>query len=313
MTFALRIKMKNGQQVVNTLTNESTLIDLKKTLSGLSSIPINRLHILTGFPPKTLDVTQDHLKLEKCGVKSGDTLILEENQVPVNNTYNSNESTNSSLDSAKFHSEISTDCPGILMKFTVPADNSCLFSSIYFVLNGKMDETGTAAPYMRELVAETIKTDCHQYDEAILGKPIDEYCAWIKDDKSWGGAIELSILSNHYGIEIAVIDTINTIINKFGEDQNFPHRVFLMFDGIHYDPLYLESLDGNKSLTIFPSDDDRLLRSAEQLALEAKSSRQFTDVDKFTLKCMVCNILLRGQVAAQEHAHSTGHTNFGEV
>lgn len=56
-----------------------------------------------------------------------------------------------------------------------------------------------------------------------------------------------------------------------------------------------------------------MYRQAEQLAIEAKSSRQFTDVAKFTLKCYVCDCLIKGQTEAQEHAKSTGHTNFGEV
>lgn len=106
-----------------------------------------------------------------------------------------------------------------------------------------MDESGAITPFLRNLIAETVSKDPEEYSEAILGKPNPEYCKWIQDDKSWGGAIELSILSNYYGVEIAVVDTVNAIINRFGEDQNFPHRVLLMFDGIHYDPLYLEPLE----------------------------------------------------------------------
>lgn len=55
------------------------------------------------------------------------------------------------------------------------------------------------------------------------------------------------------------------------------------------------------------------MEQARQLAIEAKSSRQFTDVDKFTLKCLQCNDMLKGQTAAQQHAKATGHTDFGEV
>lgn len=40
-----------------------------------------------------------------------------------------------------------------------------------------------------------------------------------------------------------VVDTLNAIINRFGEDQNYSQRVLLIFDGIHYDPLYLEPLE----------------------------------------------------------------------
>lgn len=64
---------------------------------------------------------------------------------------------------------------------------------------------------------------------------------------------------------------------------------------------------------MFPIEDESVYRQAEQLAKEAQSSRQFTDVDKFTLKCMQCNTLLTGQTQAQQHAKTTGHTNFGEV
>lgn len=65
--------------------------------------------------------------------------------------------------------------------------------------------------------------------------------------------------------------------------------------------------------TIFPTDDEEVYMEAEQIAKEAQSSRQYTDVDKCTLKCLNCNVLLRGQVDAQKHAKETGHQSFGEV
>lgn len=65
--------------------------------------------------------------------------------------------------------------------------------------------------------------------------------------------------------------------------------------------------------TIFEIEDEAVLHQARQLATEAKSSRQYTDVDKFTLKCRDCDKALTGQAAAQEHAKSTGHTNFSEL
>lgn len=238
--FLLKIKTKNGQKVINNLTKDSTIKELKKVLTDLSNIPTNKLHVLSGFPPKNLNLTQDHLNLANSGISSGDTLILEEKEIEQNNQridqvdeYNS----------YKQHVEDPFNGPGILIKQIVPADNSCLFTSINFVLNGTVDESGSAAPIMRQLVAETIRTEKHLYDEAILGKPREEYCAWIQEENAWGGAIELSILANYFGVEIAVVDTINAIINNFGEDQKFPHRVFLLFDGIHYDPLYMESLE----------------------------------------------------------------------
>lgn len=109
-----------------------------------------------------------------------------------------------------------------------------------YVLNGKVDTD--CHLLMREIIAKHVANEKESYNEAILGKPNDEYCTWIQKSETWGGAIEVSILSSFYGIEIAVVDITNGIINRFGEDKNYGMRVFLLFDGIHYDPLYLESL-----------------------------------------------------------------------
>lgn len=94
---------------------------------------------------------------------------------------------------------------------------------------------------MRHIIAQEVAADPSQYNDAVLGKSNAEYCSWIQRADSWGGAIEVAILSNYYGIEIDVVDIQNAIINRFGEDRNYGLRVFLLFDGIHYDPLYMEN------------------------------------------------------------------------
>lgn len=112
-------------------------------------------------------------------------------------------------------------------------------------MNGKID-TDIGAN-LREVIAQHVSNDPTQYTEAFLGKPNIEYCDWIRLSSSWGGAIEVSILSNYFGIEFAVVDITNALINRFGEDKDFGMRAFLLFDGIHYDPLYLESLSVSDS------------------------------------------------------------------
>lgn len=42
-------------------------------------------------------------------------------------------------------------------------------------------------------------------------------------------------------------------------------------------------------------------------------ARQYTDVTKFSLRCLVCGTALTGHTDAQTHAQRTGHVNFGEV
>ncbi|XP_063360231.1 ubiquitin thioesterase Otu1 [Cydia amplana] len=303
---ALKVKSKNGQQILKDLTSDSTVGELKVFLSSIAEISADRICVLCGYPPKPLDTSDDSKKLNEIGLKTGETLIVEEKSVQTP----SKATPLKPVQNGVTHEPVGPSRPGILMKKVVPSDNSCLFTSIGFVLNGQVDTT--VHTLMRQIIAMEVASDHDTYSEAMLGKPNAEYCTWIQQPSSWGGAIEVAILSRFYGIEMAVVDTLNAIINRFGEDKNYGNRVFLLFDGVHYDPLYLEQNDGGIQ-TMFPSDDLETYREAEQIAHEAKSSRQFTDLNKFTLKCMICDKLLTGQAEAQKHAKETKHANFGEV
>ena len=201
----------------------------------------------------------------------------------------------------------------VLTRMAVPADNSCLFTSVYYVVEGGVLNPA-CAPEMRRFIAQIVASDPDFYSEAILGKTNEEYCDWIKRDDTWGGAIEISILSKFYQCEICVVDTQTVRIDRFGEDAGYTKRVLLIYDGIHYDPLQLVFPDPDTPpLTIFSSYDDIILVQALELADEARKKRQFTDVNRFTLRCMVCQKGLTGQAEARDHAKETGHTNFGEV
>ncbi|XP_012532590.1 ubiquitin thioesterase OTU1 [Monomorium pharaonis] len=306
--FVLRVKTKSGQKVVYGLAAHDKVSQLKAKLAEITGVPAAALQILAGFPPKPVDLDAADVTIERAGIISGDTLIVEEKQI----VFNSHEQRVDNLGRSHIvDQENFANTPGVLMRKVVPADNSCLFTSVGYVLNGKVDTS--CASFMREIIANAVAADPNEYSEAFLGRPNAEYCEWILKPDAWGGAIELSILSKFYGLEIAVIDSINAIINRFGEDQHYAQRVFLIFDGIHYDPLYMEPLDGGSIQTIFSTEDERVLLEAAQLAKEARSSRQFTDVQRFTLICIDCKITLNGQAAAQQHAKDTGHKNFGEV
>jgi len=202
---------------------------------------------------------------------------------------------------------------GILTRRIVPADNSCLFTSVDFVLHDGARVDTDAMQSLRCIIADAVEADPVTYNEAFLGRPNYEYCIWIKDESSWGGAIELSILSRHFCVEIDVIDTQSGRVDRFGQSENYSTRVLLIYDGIHYDPLVMESADGATVSTVFPSSDDAVLTQALEIGAEAKSCRQFTDVRNFKLRCLVCQTMLRGEKDAMQHGSRTGHANFGEV
>lgn len=50
-----------------------------------------------------------------------------------------------------------------------------------------------------------------------------------------------------------------------------------------------------------------------QYAEEKHTQQQFVDLKGFSLKCLVCNVGLRGQIEAQAHAETTSHQNFAQI
>lgn len=236
---------------------------------------------------------------------TGDTLIVEEDT--------SKPKTDSPVVAKRMMSNSVREAVPVLARRVVPADNSCLFTSVYYVVEGGVYDPA-CAPEMRSLIAQIVASDPDSYCEAVLGKTNREYCDWIRREETWGGAIEVSILSKFYQCEICVVDTQTVRIDRFGEDAGYTKRVLLIYDGIHYDPLERKILGSDvPAQTIFSTTDDVVLAQALELADEARRKRQFTDVNHFTLRCMVCQKGLTGQVEAREHAKETGHTNFGEV
>uniref|UniRef100_A0A8C2N3Z1 Ubiquitin thioesterase OTU n=1 Tax=Cricetulus griseus TaxID=10029 RepID=A0A8C2N3Z1_CRIGR len=302
--WRLRCKAKGGTHVLQGLSSRTRLRELQGQIAAITGIAPGSQRILVGYPPECLDLRDRDVTLGDLPIQSGDMLIVEEDQTrpkasPAFSKYGA-------------PSYVRETLP-VLTRTAVPADNSCLFTSVYYVVEGGVLNPA-CAPDMRRLIAQIVASDPDFYSEAILGKTNEEYCEWIKRDDTWGGAIEISILSKFYQCEICVVDTQTVRIDRFGEDAGYTKRVLLIYDGIHYDPLQRNFSDPDTPpLTIFSSNDDIVLVQALELAEEAKRKRQFTDVNRFTLRCMVCQKGLTGQAEAREHAKETGHTNFGEV
>lgn len=81
--FVLRVKTKSGQKVVNGLTPQDKVSQLKTKLSELTGVSITALHVLAGFPPKPVNLDNLDITIECTGIVSGDTLIIEEKQVGI--------------------------------------------------------------------------------------------------------------------------------------------------------------------------------------------------------------------------------------
>ncbi|CAL8383384.1 unnamed protein product [Boreogadus saida] len=365
----LRCKTKNGSHLMQGLSQHSCVQELKSKVEELTGIPCDVQKILVGYPPSSLDLRNGHAHLKDYPIKSGDTLIVEEEKNKMK-TQASSPPPQASSPAPKASSpapqasspapkasspapkasspapkasspppQASSPAPKasspapkasspapkvprleprpeprpVLARRVVPADNSCLFTSVSYAVAGGVYDPSCSAE-LRRLIGRTVAGDPAAYSEAVLGKTNDEYCAWIGRDDTWGGAIEVSILSRFYQCEICVVDTQTLRVDRFGEDAGHRKRVLLIYDGIHYDPLQRETPGSDAPpQTVFAATDDVILAQALELAEEARRRRQFTDVNGFALRCLVCQTGLVGQKEARDHAKETGHANFGEV
>lgn len=203
------------------------------------------------------------------------------------------------------------DIGGTLVLRIMPDDNSCLFRAISSAVMSDLD----AVTELRSIVAETIQADPNTFNKAVLDdKDPDSYCRWIRSQDSWGGQVELVILSQHFGVEICSIDVQSLRVDRYNEGANT--RCFVVYSGIHYDTIAL-SLPGMP-----PEEDvkqfeapvkDEIMPKAITLCKKLQERHYFTDTSGFQLRCNDCGVHLVGERGATEHAASTGHYNFGEA
>ncbi|GHJ87637.1 hypothetical protein NliqN6_4039 [Naganishia liquefaciens] len=204
------------------------------------------------------------------------------------------------------------DGAGTLVHRIVPDDNSCLFSAVGIVFRGGYDET--VVKELREVVAEEIRKDPINYSDVILGRPREEYIDLITRPSTWGGAIELAVFAKHFKTEISSYDVMTGRADRFGEGE-YDNRCILIYSGIHYDaatssPTPDAPTDFHTS--IFPTTDTHILVAARELVKRLKEKHYYTDTQNFDLRCQVCQIGLKGEQGAREHAIKTGHVEFGE-
>lgn len=110
--------------------------DLREQVSALSNIPVASVKLLLGFPPKAIQ--QSDGLVGDTGLKSGDTIIAEADS---SNTAPAAQSVKVETESNTLRhiteQETGNEVPLILRKI-VPADNSCLFTSMGFVMGGNL-------------------------------------------------------------------------------------------------------------------------------------------------------------------------------
>ena len=128
---------------------------------------------------------------------------------------------------------------GVMVLRVMPDDNSCMFRALSSAVLGN-DLDGMTE--LRSIVATNIQENPELYTKGYLEKEPADYCRWIQREDAWGGAIELAILSQHFGIEVCTINVQDLQIYPFNEGQS--RRCVLVYSGIHYDVLAVTPFAG---------------------------------------------------------------------
>lgn len=129
----LRLKCRSGTFPM-TIPLNCPISGLKEQVSVLSEIPVASIKLLFGFPPKSI---QELGTVEDAGLKSGDTIIAEVDSTSAS-AQQLKVQTESNILKHVTEQEVGDEVPLILRK-VVPADNSCLFTSMGFVLGGNIN------------------------------------------------------------------------------------------------------------------------------------------------------------------------------
>ncbi|KAK3936880.1 ubiquitin thioesterase OTU1 [Diplogelasinospora grovesii] len=311
MKIQIRLRAPNGQQRLE-VDDTSPLSDLLKLIEEKTEL--KKFSLKYGYPLKTLDnppetpVNTLNLRGENIVVAPLESSIPNtETQVKV-----AQEEKKPFVPKGIEPDETSLEWPergGYMVLRVMPDDNSCMFTALGGALG-----ISNPSELLRQQVAQYIFEHPLEYDKAILGDEPARYTGRMLQSDTWGGAIELSILSAIYDLEISSIDVKSLRVDRFGEGKS--ERVIILYSGIHYDRIAFAldlSMPVEVDVTKWRTDDDEVLEKARQLAQQLQRMHYYTDTTDFVIKCEICNWIGQGTKQAAAHEKETGHGRFGEM
>jgi len=294
MPLTLRIRHPGGQATLADLPEATTVAELRELIAGKTTIPARRQLLKVGVPPAALPKDALTKPLGEAGIRNRETVTIEEREPSPEPACSGVAAAGASL--ATGSASCSLDLPaapsseivGDLERHIIPADNSCLFNSVAYLLRERKAEAPRGPQELRDLVAQQIRDDPGRWDPITLaesGKPSLEYADWISKSESWGGSLELIIFSEHFSVQLCALCIRSLRVENFPYDSAaVQHRAYVAYDGIHYDAIVGRSTAGDE-LRVFGPKDDITLGKIVALGCDLQAQKQFTDTSSFTLQC----------------------------
>ena len=193
----------------------------------------------------------------------------------------------------------------------VDADNSCLFSSVAYLLD-KANFNETSSLRFRQIIIDYLLDN--KFNENLLDQPKNQYIEFIQNPKNWGGALEVRMFCEIFQKQIVCIDVKTNRADIYGEDKKYDHTIYLLYNGIHYDPLVMNfdiTADPSTDITIFDSTDLETFEIMKCLLLEYKNQGDY--VEFYNLQCKDCNEKFKNENDAVEHSINFNHWNFNQI
>lgn len=125
------------------------------------------------------------------------------------------------------------------VRLRVPNDGNCLYYAID-VLSNSGAVLEDASPRLRQACAAAIASAPASYPAEVLGAAPEAYTASLLTDATYGGELELNLLSAHLGLGLCVVDLTPrpphpACLHVYNAAA--PKRAFLLYTGTHYDAL----------------------------------------------------------------------------
>ncbi|KAI8957202.1 OTU-domain-containing protein [Daldinia sp. FL1419] len=204
----------------------------------------------------------------------------------------------------------------------MPDDNSCLFTAVGGALRGLRSDASEnfTSDSLRRLVVEHIRSHPSKYSAVILGKSPSSYCANMLQPDTWGGEIELAIISEIFALEICVIDVKTGAVYRVGEGNGYAQRCVLVYSNVHYDRVAEIFVEGQEEMdfdvTRWAADEssENIVKHAQEMCRKLRDEHHYyTDTSDFVIMCNECGWVGQGQKSLAKHAMSTGHSDISEI
>ncbi|RKP36500.1 hypothetical protein BJ085DRAFT_27311 [Dimargaris cristalligena] len=155
------------------------------------------------------------------------------------------------------------------------SNGSCLFHALAFATKNRYGR----AQSLRRYVSRYIVKYPDVYYEAAAASPTrtaEEYAERILHPREWGGALEISILSQLFQMEIKSLYIHDGRIDHYGEHMGYSEVALLLYTGSHYDAVGMtdhldESYEDDQ--TVFPVEDGSIIAALHKLGDKIVASK----------------------------------------